>query len=190
MCNRNKSLGFTLIEFVISVAVAGVLTTVAVPSFTSFIQNNRLVSNANDFISSINLARSEAIKRSKMIVLCKSANATSCDTSTTGWHQGWVVFIDEDNNGVLDVADEVLRSYDTLASGMTLQGYATSGNFGSADNFITYNPSGNSTATNKLELVLCDARNSLTHSKGIRVTASGRPNVVRGSELGSTLTCT
>ena len=55
--------GFTLIELMITLAVAAILITAALPSFNEFIKNNRLTTQANNFIATLNLARSEAPAR-------------------------------------------------------------------------------------------------------------------------------
>lgn len=59
-----KTGGFTLVELMITIAVAAILLATATPSFTSLIQNHRLVAQHNDFVANLNLARSEAVKRS------------------------------------------------------------------------------------------------------------------------------
>lgn len=81
--------GFTLIELVVAISVMGILTTIAVPSFTNASLSSKLRSSAYDFIASSNFARSEAIKRGAPVTVCVSANGTSCGTG--GWEQGWIV---------------------------------------------------------------------------------------------------
>ncbi|MGB5065269.1 MAG: GspH/FimT family pseudopilin, partial [Candidatus Competibacter sp.] len=73
----NRKSGFTLIELMITVALAAIVLTLGVPAFQETIRNNRLATTVNDFISSLNLTRSEAIKRGTRVTLCKSANGTS-----------------------------------------------------------------------------------------------------------------
>lgn len=82
--------GFTLIELMVTVAVAAVLLMVAVPSFNDVILNSKLTGNANTLLSSIQFARSEAIKRNTVVLLCRSADGKTCAASG-GWEQGWVV---------------------------------------------------------------------------------------------------
>lgn len=110
---------FTMIELMIVIALIATLTAMVAPSFNEIVKNNRLSSQANDFIASIHLARSEAIKRNQNVFLCRSADGTSCATSG-GWEQGWVVFVDINNNTTLDAGEE-LRIYPALAGGNTLR---------------------------------------------------------------------
>ncbi|MEE4379215.1 MAG: GspH/FimT family pseudopilin, partial [Candidatus Competibacteraceae bacterium] len=84
-----KQNGFTLLELMVTMAIAAIVLTVAVPSFQGIILNNRIASHTNDFASSLNLARSEAVKRARRTVLCKSSDGATCDTSSAGWEQGW-----------------------------------------------------------------------------------------------------
>jgi type IV fimbrial biogenesis protein FimT len=139
---------FTLMELMIVVALIAILAAMAAPSFNEIIKNNRLTSQVNDFIASINLARSEAIKRNQNVIICRSANGTSCAASD-GWEQGWVVYADANNNTDLDVGEE-LRIYPALAAGNTLR---TKNNF---INRVTYIPRGYVSGVTGGTFVLCD----------------------------------
>src|SRR5690554_6508913 len=58
-----KARGFTLIELMITLAVAVILATVAVPGFQRMMAVNRVAADYNEVLSGLNYARSEAIKR-------------------------------------------------------------------------------------------------------------------------------
>lgn len=81
--------GFTLIEMMVAIAVATILSMIAVPSFRNASLSSQLRSSANDFVASANLARSEAIKRGTAVTMCVSADGSSCTAG--GWEQGWIV---------------------------------------------------------------------------------------------------
>ncbi|KAA1161265.1 MULTISPECIES: prepilin-type N-terminal cleavage/methylation domain-containing protein [Pseudoalteromonas] len=68
-----KSLGFTLLEVLITMTIIGILTAVAAPSFITFIKRDRLVTNSNQLHSVFKFARSEAIKRNQSVSL-KTSN--------------------------------------------------------------------------------------------------------------------
>lgn len=68
--------GFTIIELMITVVIIAVMTTLAAPSFTRMIRQNRLTTQVNEFIASANLAKSEAIRRSANVqILTGSTDA-------------------------------------------------------------------------------------------------------------------
>lgn len=87
--------GFTVIELMITLTVAGILATFAAPNYREFIQTNRMTTQVNLLVAALKTARSEAIKRGKMITVCKSNNQTSCAISG-GWEQGWITIIADD----------------------------------------------------------------------------------------------
>lgn len=66
---RNRQAGFTLIELMVVVAVLGILTTLAVPSFREFVAGQRMKTASFDLMSMLTLARSEAIKRNASVTL-------------------------------------------------------------------------------------------------------------------------
>lgn len=75
--------GFTLVELMITLAVAAILLVIAVPSFRSIMLSSRLDTAANDLIASLNTARMEAIKANASAQFC-SNSATLNTTSTLG----------------------------------------------------------------------------------------------------------
>jgi type IV fimbrial biogenesis protein FimT len=93
--------GFTLIEVMLAISILAVLLGLAVPSFIETVRNNRTISRNNEFIGSLNYARSEALKRSDSVSVCASADQQTC-TGTTDWTTGWIVFSDLDADGDRD----------------------------------------------------------------------------------------
>jgi type IV fimbrial biogenesis protein FimT len=115
------SAGFTLVEFLVTVVVIGLVLTIAVPSFNEVIRSNRLSGQYNDFLTALSLTRSEAVKRGQIVTLCASANQASCSNNNS-WETGWIVFTDRDGDRVVDGGtDEILRVAGALGSGNTLR---------------------------------------------------------------------
>ena len=100
--NMGKVKGFTLIELLITILVVTMLLATGVPSFMEFIKNNRVTTQANDLVISIQVARSEAVKRGTGAVICASADQATCSGSDD-WATGWIAFSDIDQNGSLEL---------------------------------------------------------------------------------------
>lgn len=77
--------GFSLIELMVVVAIVAILAVIAYPSLTSVMNANRLSSNANELVASLQYARSEAIRRNARVLVCGSSNGTTCDGTWTNW---------------------------------------------------------------------------------------------------------
>ena len=176
-----KKSGFTLIELMITVAIAALVALIGIPSFTSSIRSNRLTTNTNDFVTALSFARSEAIKRGEQIVVRKTGSE---------WENGWQVFVDidrdspasdantfnDDGDGTLCEAAEdcLLRVYAALPGSFTLRG---NNNF---TNYVRFTPAGLSNTMGSF--VVCDNSDGnnapeASTSKLIVVNAVGRTRI-------------
>lgn len=134
--------GITLVELMVTLTITTILLAVAAPSLVQFMNSSALSGLANEMMSSLNYARSEAIKRGQAVSLCASSNGSSCSGS---WISGWILFNDSNGDGSVDMGDSLLRVRDAATStGYTMQGTA---------NTITYGRNGLATATGKI--VIC-----------------------------------
>lgn len=84
-----KQSGFTIVELVIVITIMAILVAIAIPSFQQLMMTNRLASATNDLMGSLNLARSEAIRRGAWV---------NVGVTGASWKDGWRVFIDVDRN--------------------------------------------------------------------------------------------
>lgn len=169
------SRGFTLVELIATLTVAGILISLAVPSFSELMKNNRLITQANDFVTALNLARSEAIKRGSRVTVCKSSDEASC-AGSGGWEQGWIVFNDVNDDGVVaNAATDVLRVHSALNNGVTLRGGANLSNYVSyVESGATQQIGGGASSTQSGFLVLCDDRGYVAQAKAVQISAIGR----------------
>ena len=116
-----RARGFTLVEMLIVVCIMGILSGVAFPYLGTLVDSIRMRSIANEFLSSMILARSEAIKRNGRVALCKSADGSAC-ANTGHWEQGWIVFHDADNDGIADAGEQLIQRVQALPAGFRLSG--------------------------------------------------------------------
>jgi len=106
--------GFTLIELMITVAIMSIMLAIGLPSFQSIIASSRLTSSANAMVSALQLARAEALKQHKTVVIRKKDD---------DWAKGWEVFVDDlIENKTFDPGETVLviSSSDAISPTMTV----------------------------------------------------------------------
>lgn len=85
----HRAQGFTLIELVVTMAVAIILVAIAVPNFRTSVQNNRMAAQINDLTADLSYARSEAIKRRANVSVCVTTDGANC--SIGSWWSGRLV---------------------------------------------------------------------------------------------------
>lgn len=162
LINLPSQYGFTLIELLVTLSVASILLSVAVPSYRTFVQDNLLLMQSNNFFSTLALAKSEAIRRSNPVTVCPSTNGTSC-TGGAVWSNGWLVFSDPNGNGVVEAGEEILQVGAAFTSGNTFSGTRAR---------VTFTANGFSMASNDT-FSLCDSRGA-SYSKAIILNNQGR----------------
>lgn len=113
---RNQQSGFTLVELVVTMTVAVILVSLAVPSFRSLLANRTVQSAADTLASDFRFARSEAIKRTSKVTICASGNGSTCTGSGALWRNGWIVFVPTASDGSFTSGDEIIRVQDAIGS--------------------------------------------------------------------------
>lgn len=114
--------GFTLVELLVTLTIAALLLALAGPAFARFLAEQRLLGEARRLSEAIVLARSEAIKRNGVVVLCTAPPGAVCGDATH-WHGGWIAFEDRDGNGIPDADDPLVPVAEPSASpGVTIVG--------------------------------------------------------------------
>jgi type IV fimbrial biogenesis protein FimT len=164
--------GFTLIELLVALAVLAILTGLAAPSFIATVRDNRLVTQSNEFIGALHLARSEAVKRSEEVVVCKSNDGVTCNDALS-WADGWLVLAD---SGAL-----VLRVGPALDGENTI--FASSG----LENRVIYSSRGMASVEGGT-WQFCDVRGAES-AHAVILKPSGRPKIAKTLHGGGNLTC-
>lgn len=154
---HRRQTGFTLIELMVVIAITAILIAMAVPSMSAFLAKWQMNSALNAFTGSMRQARSEAIKSSRIVTVCPSTNGSSCD-DTNEWKNGWIIYLDLNNDGDLDSGEEVLAVQSSLSgiSGVTSSGgvktfsYLPNGLLRSQSSGITFTSSNSSMGSKSL----------------------------------------
>lgn len=133
-----KHSGFTLTELIIVIVLAAIMVAMGLPHFGEMVKDNRRAAEVNRFVTSLNLARSEALKRRTTLTVCKSSNSTvanpACDTSAS-WEDGWIIFVNtdgDDSPAAVDGGETVLRASAPVGNDIAVTG------FGSFTDHISY----------------------------------------------------
>ena len=174
-----KQMGFSLHDLMITLSVASVLGVVAISS-NGLVQETRMTAAVNQLMGTLSLARSEAIKRSAMVVLCKSNDGASCSNEVS-WKSGWIVFADENNNHKVDINEPLISVQQALEGNMSLR-YGETG----AYSYVRYNATGE--AWPGATFTFCDGRGA-EKAKAVIVYWSGRPRVSTKTSEGKPLQC-
>jgi len=187
-CGRNDFAGFTLVELLVTISIAAILLSVAVPSFQDFFRNSRLASQSNDLLASLALSRSEAIRRGGRVTLCPRdpAEATPTCKADGNWADGWIVFADIQDGrsgragatGTINGNDVVIRVVNGLPTGSTL------GSGDSFDSWLTFGAYGAGIGSDGDADGTADSTFTLCYSgqsRVITVLPSGATRVTQGT---------
>lgn len=169
---KSQQAGFTLLELVLTLTVITVLITLAIPSFQSTLNRNRMATKSNDIVTAINYARTEAITRSQVSGICPSTDGVNCTDDT--WNQGWIVWSDDNGNNAFD-ANEVVRVNNLAASGNAVElveVIATAAIRGG----MTFTPLGIVIEAGNKSLTINDLTGTASQQSVIQIEASGRIN--------------
>lgn len=171
-----KQQGLTLIELMVTLAVAIILVAVGMPLFSGIAANNRAVAQSNALVSALNLGRSEAVRRGTPVAVCASTTALpdaspACATSSPVWTNGWFVFADDDDDGVVDGGETLVRMWDALSVNATV---APTGRA-----WVTFDNAGGADGLHTLQLGQSDATG--TANRCVTVTAPGNIRMKRGT---------
>lgn len=175
----NRNAGFTLVELIVTMALAAIVLTIGVPTFRTAILNNTRLAQVNEFVGVLNLARSEAAKRGLRVVVCRSNDGVNCATDTTGvWANGWIVFVDQNQDGDSNpyTPSNQPNSADVLKVQGSIDRNFTLNSGGTFTQWVAYVPNGVSVGNTGLgtgTFRLCDSR-GVDQARFVVISSTGR----------------
>lgn len=127
--------GLTLLELMVTITVLSITVSAGVPTLAGLVTSSRVSNEINQLNGSLRYALSEAITRNQVVVACPSPDGKRCVRSQD-WEQGWLIFIDTNNDRALDPDDTVKRVFSAMPAGIT----ATYRAFGPTGQYIPFYP--------------------------------------------------
>lgn len=173
--------GFTLLEAMIVIAVAGILISLALPNFTEMIKNNRITTKANDLVTGFSTARQFAISRALTVFVCHSASADSASPSCGGtgssWNTGYLIYVVKPRT----VTPTALAAYASSSHDLLRkQAFKSDDNITVtstvASNYMGFSSTGLLAITAAIDVDLCDDRSAET-GRRLNITTAGRINI-------------
>lgn len=179
------SRGFTLVELMVTIAVAIILVSLATPSFVRMLAVDRMATQTNELVAGLNAAKSEAIRRGTAVTVRARDDANPND-----FHRGWSTFTDADADGLpADPATEadgtVLRDSAALAGTttairVTRSGTAPAFTYTEATSSLSgrqtviFTPRGAIAGGNTAFFRICDSNNAGIPGRIVQVSVVGR----------------
>ena len=119
--------GVTLIELMVTLAIAGLVVALGAPSFLRTLARHAIASQAEELQDAVRLGRNEAMKRSGPVVLCRTdaANTSHCAGSGGSW-QTWLLITDVARSGAFAAGDAIVRQHLEVSNRMNVTSSAAS----------------------------------------------------------------
>jgi type IV fimbrial biogenesis protein FimT len=177
MIPGTRGRGYSLFELVMTLALAGLVLGLGLPSLGSIVADQRLRAETDALFHAVHLARKESIVRRRIVTICPSRDGTSCDADGD-WSAGWIMFanIGRSTLGHRQDTETLLRTHvvgSTAILSSNRAGYAFR---------ATHERATNGT------VVFCDRRNR-TPARALVISYTGRPRVARTDNRGRPYTC-
>lgn len=169
--------GFTLWELLCVLGVAAVVLGLGTPAFTDLVLDARRTADVNAFVLAVQLARSEAAKRGRSVIVCKTADRRRCGGEEIGFDAGFMVFVNLDDRypPARSESEPVLYSHSPELTGSIVS------------NRPYYEFRAGRRSTNGT-VVFCDRRGAAA-ARSVVVSYTGRPRVATKDGDGRPLRC-
>jgi type IV fimbrial biogenesis protein FimT len=172
-----RSRGLTLSELLVSLSVTSIMTIAALNYLPLWLHSNRMTGEVNRFVVALQLARSEAVKQGRRLVLCPQTKQGVCGRAAD-WENGWLLFASDDRER--DTDETPILAAPPMAEFIRMRS-------GNQRKRIVYQPDGSSGGTNS-SFTFCDRR-GLAKPRVICLSNSGRPRTAYTRCDGKPISC-
>ena len=169
--------GYSLLELMMTIAVAAMILTLGVPSFSALKARNAQRVEINALFHAVHLARKGSIMRKQVVSLCPTADGLTCNPGRD-WSGGFLVFENSDRDEPPELDDGEILLYRHLAS-PSVKIAANRRGFTLRATFLR--------ATNGT-LVVCD-RAGRVSPRALVISYTGRPRVAERTPGGAPYSC-
>jgi type IV fimbrial biogenesis protein FimT len=177
--SHRAQLGMTLVEIVSTLGIVAILSALAAPGIGHWQRSAARTATVNDFMHSIFLARSEAIKRNGVVSICRSVDGQTCADRSENWDTGWLVFVnlDADRPVTVDAGETIMLRHAGWRGGRIT----------SNRDAFSFRP------TSQLDvngtITFCDVRGTNADARAIIISHTGRPRVSKRDASNRPLNC-
>jgi len=162
-----KNLGYTLIECLVAVAIVGILSAIALPSFANLMQRQQTQTTRDGIFSLVQNARTIALAHKRNVVLCGSADGVRCSSARL-WQGRMLSFVDQNRNRQPDGNDKMLVNVELLPQ-VTVH---------ASRSILVYKPDGSARGAN-LTIKVCSRSQRTAQGATVVVANSGRARMDR-----------
>jgi len=169
---KHQYQGFTLVELLVALVIAGLLISAGVPRLSSVFTAFSASSSADELVSALAFARGQAIYRQEAVSVC---SGTSNCTGSNTWTGGWIVFVDgngDSNYSASEPSDELLKVIEVTHGDIEITHNS---------DIVTFDRLGENAAAAASQFNFCsDSGSSVTH-KTVEVTLVGYTSTKSGA---------
>ncbi|MEH6550498.1 MAG: GspH/FimT family pseudopilin [Pseudomonadales bacterium] len=165
----NRQSGFTLVELMITIVIMGIALSIGVPPLVDAYRKTQVTAATTEFLSALGYARSESLNSGVAVIVCASADKSSC--GGTSFKTGWIAFMDDDGDDTLDSGERILRKRGSLGNTTVTTSPATTS--------LTFGVGG--ATTQAVDFTFCRAGSSGNYAGKIKLSATGRALRITGA---------
>jgi type IV fimbrial biogenesis protein FimT len=164
----------------VSLAVISILSINIAPSLSNLVARERSTVLSNSLTGALAYARTESIMKQENVITCQSNNGSDCNTSEN-WHNGWIIFTDNNKNQQRDPDEQLLRVYAATSNGTN----ATFRGSSNITHYVKYKPDGRASPNGSF--LICNP--TIGVGKALILHTTGRLRLSKTQTNGSAITC-